>query len=56
MLTSLCRLEFAKETHKRAFSMLKDLDLKEKTIGVAMVWCVLFSTCSMVEGLRLEVV
>lgn len=41
---------------QKSILMLKDLDLKEKTIGVAMVWCVLFSTCSMVEGLRLEVV
>lgn len=45
MLTSLCRLEFAEETHKIAFSIFKDLDLKEKTVRVAMVWCVLFSTC-----------
>ena len=52
MLTSLCRLEFAEETHKIAFSMLKDLDLKEKTIGVAMVWCVLSSTCSGGRGVE----
>lgn len=52
MFTSLCRVEFAEVTLKIAFSILNDLDLKEKTIRVTMVWCVLFSTCSGGRGVR----
>lgn len=52
MLTSLGRAEFAEVTFKIAFSILNDLDLKEKTIRVAMVWCVLFSTCSGGRGVE----
>lgn len=44
MLTLLCRVEFIEVTLKTAFSILSKLVLKEKTIGVALAWCVFFST------------